>query len=60
MDTKDKRPTLVRTTVLISEETDQALRQLADDGERPLSWEIRRALEDHVDRQRSDEEPAAA
>ncbi len=43
---------LVRTSVLVFEETDRALRELADEGERPLSWEIRRALEDHVARRR--------
>lgn len=42
---------LVRTSILVTEETDRALRALADKGERPLSWEIRRALEDHVERE---------
>jgi predicted transcriptional regulator len=42
---------LVRTSILIEDETDRALRALAKAGERPLSWEIRRALEDHVERQ---------
>ncbi len=41
---------LVRTSVLITAETDRALRDLAKAGERPLSWEVRRALEDHVER----------
>ena len=36
---------LVRTSILITAETDQALRDLADKGKRPLSWEIRAALE---------------
>lgn len=42
---------LVRTSVLVGEDTDRALRDLANKGERPLSWEIRRALEDHVERE---------
>lgn len=42
---------LVRTSVLVPEATDEALRKLAEKGQRPLSWEIRRALEDHVERQ---------
>lgn len=42
---------LVRTSVLVPETTDEALRELAEKGQRPLSWEIRRALEDHVERQ---------
>lgn len=55
MDTQEARASrnesakLVRTSVLVTEETDRALRRLADHGERPLSWEIRRALEDHVE-----------
>lgn len=40
---------LVRTSVLIPAETDASLRMLADKGKRPLSWEIRVALEAHVD-----------
>ena len=39
---------LVRTTVLVPEPTLQALKDLARTAERPLSWEIRRALEDYV------------
>ena len=53
MNTKDKTPrkvALVRTSILVAHETDKALRQLAEDGKRPLSWEIRQALEDHVDK----------
>jgi predicted transcriptional regulator len=41
---------LVRTSILVSAETDAALRALADEGKRPLSWEIRTALEDWVER----------
>jgi predicted transcriptional regulator len=40
---------LVRTSILVSAETDQALRDLADKGKRPLSWEIRAALEAWVE-----------
>lgn len=40
--------TLVRTSVLVSADTDQALRALAARSHRPLSWEIRLALEAHV------------
>jgi len=40
---------LVRTSVLIPVETDTSLRLLAKRGERPLSWEIRKALEAHVE-----------
>jgi predicted transcriptional regulator len=42
---------LVRTSVLVSEETDRALREIADKAHRPLSWEIRLALEAHVQRE---------
>lgn len=42
---------LTRTSILVPVETDQALRELAEKGERPLSWEIRRALEAHVERE---------
>lgn len=48
------RPKLVRTSVLITEDTDRALRDLADQGDRPLSREIRRALEEHVERLNGD------
>lgn len=52
--TPEPSPTkLVRTSILVTEETDRELRRLAEQGERPLSWEIRRALEDHVDRMRA-------
>ncbi len=51
--TPEPSPTkLVRTSILVTEDTDRELRRLAEQGERPLSWEIRRALEDHVDRMR--------
>lgn len=42
---------LVRTSILVTEDTDRALRELADKGKRPLSWEIRHALEEYVTRQ---------
>lgn len=44
-------PKLVRTSVLISEATDESLRALADTAKRPLSWEIRLALEEWVERE---------
>lgn len=47
----DREAALVRTSVLIPAEIDKALRDLADQGKRPLSWEIRAALENHVERQ---------
>lgn len=42
---------LVRTSVLVTEATDRALRDLAKQGRRPLSYEIRAALEEYVERQ---------
>ena len=48
---------LVRTSVLIPEDTDKALRKLADDGNRPLSREVRQALEEHVARVADDRNP---
>lgn len=44
-------PKLVRTSVLVTDETDMALRSLAEKAHRPLSWEIRLALEAHVERE---------
>jgi len=44
-------PTLVRTSVLVREQTDRDLRDLAEQARRPLSWEIRLALEAHVERE---------
>lgn len=50
METKRKpRPDLIRTSVLIREETHEALSELADRGNRPLSREIRAALESYVE-----------
>lgn len=43
-------PKLVRTSVLVTEDTDKALRDLATKAHRPLSWEVRLALEAHVER----------
>ena len=43
---------LVRTSVLLREDTDLALRELAEEGKRPLSYEIRAALEAHVEAQK--------
>lgn len=45
---------LVRTSVLVTEDTDRALRELAEKGNRPLSYEIRTALEAHVERAREE------
>lgn len=42
---------VVRTSVLLTEDTDQRLRALADAADRPLSREIRRALEEYVERE---------
>ena len=44
---------LVRTSVLVPEDVDLALRNLADAGKRPLSWEIRQALENHVEAEKA-------
>ena len=51
----DSAPTrLVRTSILIPEATDTALRAMAEKGNRPLSREIRTALEAHVARSGSE------
>lgn len=42
---------LIRTSVLLPESTDRALRDLAEKADRPLSREIRRALEEYVERE---------
>lgn len=42
---------VVRTSVLVTEDTDRALRKLAERADRPLSREIRRALEEYVKRE---------
>lgn len=39
---------LVRTSILVKQDTDTELRRLAGEAHRPLSWEIRLALEAHV------------
>lgn len=44
----EKQSKLVRTSVLVTDETDRSLRALAEAAHRPLSWEIRLALEAHV------------
>lgn len=46
---KDTPADLVRTSVLVKAKTDEALRALAEEAHRPLSWEIRLALEAHVE-----------
>lgn len=46
----DNGARLVRTSILVPEDVDQALRKLADAGKRPLSWEIRHALEEYVEK----------
>jgi predicted transcriptional regulator len=56
---KDDPTQLVRTSVLVTAATDRALRELADRGNRPLSWEVRLALEAHVERAANDVEAAA-
>lgn len=48
---------LIRTTVLVPRAVHARLKQLAEAGERPLSWEIRRALEAYVEER--EREPAA-
>jgi predicted transcriptional regulator len=48
------RSELVRTSILVTSDTDHALRELAAKGDRPLSREIRRALEDYVERETSE------
>lgn len=50
---------LIRTNVLVRESTEKALRELAEAAERPLAWEVRRALEDYVERQQQAGEAAA-
>ena len=55
MSTQDARDTveqLERTSVLLRPDTMQALRELAEAGDRPLAREIRRAVEAHVERER--------
>jgi predicted transcriptional regulator len=47
----DDAKDLIRTSVLVPRGTHQALNDLADKGKRPLSWEIRNALEEHVKRE---------
>jgi predicted transcriptional regulator len=56
MDTQDPRApqVLIRTSVLIPEDVDTALRKLAADADRPLSREIRRALDDYVAREQEE------
>lgn len=52
MNTNRRTPTLVRTSVMIRAETDQALRELADRrSEGKVAREIRRALEEFVERE---------
>ncbi len=47
---RNETTSLVRTSILVPADIDRAMRQLADEGKRPLSWEIRQALEEHVER----------
>jgi predicted transcriptional regulator len=49
-DTGKEATKLVRTSVLLREDTDRALRDLAEKGRRPLSREIRTALEEYVEK----------
>jgi len=46
---------IIRTSVMLPERTDKALRKLAKDGDRPLSRQIRKALEEHVERETAKE-----
>ena len=51
MDTQDEQrdERVVRTSISIPESVDAAIRQLAHKHDRPLSREIRRAIEAHVE-----------
>jgi predicted transcriptional regulator len=52
---KDANETgLVRTSVLVTAETARALREMAEAGRRPLSYEIRHALEEYVAQNREE------
>jgi predicted transcriptional regulator len=42
---------LVRTTVMVPEQMDAEMRRLAEEHGRPLAWELRRALQAHIDRE---------
>lgn len=42
---------IIRTTVMLPQRIDKALRQLAAEGNRPLSRQVRQALEEHVERE---------
>lgn len=57
---KPNTDTLVRTSILVREETDRELRRLAQKAHRPLSWEVRLALEAHVERLQAESAGAAA
>lgn len=48
--TKTPKDELTRTTVMIPRSTRKKLEELADAGDRPLSHEIRRALERYVEK----------
>jgi predicted transcriptional regulator len=43
---------IIRTTVMLPERLDKAIRQLAEEANRPLSRQIRQALEEHVEREK--------
>ena len=45
---------MVRTTVMVPKALDQAIRDLAEAHDRPLSREVRRALEAHVEREKAE------
>lgn len=49
----NKLPRLIRTTIMLPEELNRQIRELADAGDRPLSAEIRRAIAAHVDREKT-------
>lgn len=53
MSTQDDQPDrIVRTTITLPERVDQEIRDLAERHDRPLSREIRRALEAHIEAER--------
>lgn len=59
-DTNSEPAQLVRTSVLVKAKTDRALRALAEQAHRPLSWEIRLALEAHVAEDDREPDPEGA
>lgn len=60
MANRNPNPELVRTSILVREDTDRELRRLAKEAHRPLSWEVRLALEAHVEQALEAEQTEAA